>query len=436
MSTKARVRGALIDAFLGDRARRLRRAVHELRGSRELLFFHRVDDPYSFLLAQLVGELVKRHELDARLVPVSSPGRNVSPEPDLLHAHAVRDADQLARFYAVEFPAAARVPSDAAIERAERILARYRPWAAQLEASLAVGRALYTGDDGALAEAERTLGALSPTSARAMLEEGARLLVAKGHYLGGMLLHGGEWYWGVDRLRHLEDRLGGGHPPLLARRPDPGAPPHLGDKPQLEFFYSFRSPYSYVATDRTLALAERYSIEVRIRPVLPMVMRGLPVPRAKQLYIVGDAKREADRHGVPFGRLCDPVGVGVERCLAIFEHALAEGRAGSFLASAGRGIWAEALDVARDDDLETIVRRSGLGWSAARARLGSDDWRALAEANREALFAQGLWGVPCFRLGAESFWGQDRLVMIEDRLGRWKAAREAPGATPARVTDR
>lgn len=39
-----------------------------------------------------------------------------------------------------------------------------------------------------------------------------------------------------------------------------------------------------------------------------MIMRGLPVPRAKRLYIVRNTKREAEALGLPFGPIADPVG--------------------------------------------------------------------------------------------------------------------------------
>ena len=52
-----------------------------------------------------------------------------------------------------------------------------------------------------------------------------------------------------------------------------------------------------------------------------------------------------------------------------------------------------------------------------RAALADDGWRAIAEANRIEMLAQGLWGVPSFRVeGFEAVWGQDRLWMIEDDL--------------------
>ena len=44
-----------------------------------------------------------------------------------------------------------------------------------------------------------------------------------------------------------------------------------------------------------------HRIPLVLRPIAPMVARGLPVPQVKRLYIVRDAKRCADRLGIPFG---------------------------------------------------------------------------------------------------------------------------------------
>ena len=49
-----------------------------------------------------------------------------------------------------------------------------------------------------------------------------------------------------------------------------------------------------------------------------MVMRNLPVPMRKGRYILRDTKREADRIGVAFGKIADPVGKPVQRCLFAF----------------------------------------------------------------------------------------------------------------------
>ncbi len=69
---------------------------------------------------------------------------------------------------------------------------------------------------------------------------------------------------------------------------------------QLDFFFSFRSPYSYLAGPRAFALADRYDVEVVFRGVIPMAMRGQSVPMAKRLHTLRDVKRESDapRHAV------------------------------------------------------------------------------------------------------------------------------------------
>ena len=78
----------------------------------------------------------------------------------------------------------------------------------------------------------------------------------------------------------------------------PVAPPAAARQlPPLELFHSFRSPYSYLSLRRVYEIADAFGLELRLRPVLPMVMRGMLVPRPKLLYIAKDTAREAERLG-------------------------------------------------------------------------------------------------------------------------------------------
>jgi 2-hydroxychromene-2-carboxylate isomerase len=179
------------------------------------------------------------------------------------------------------------------------------------------------------------------------------------------------------------------------------------------------------------ALARETGVELALRPVLPMVMRGLPVPRAKRLYIARDAKREAELAGVPFGRACDPVGRPVERCFSLYPWARERGRAAELLLEFMRAAWSQGVDTGRDAGLRLAVERAGLDWSEAQAHLDRDaGWRDELEANRAQLFGLGLWGVPSFRVrggGAPDYatWGQDRLWRVEEEIRARLAA--APG---------
>jgi 2-hydroxychromene-2-carboxylate isomerase len=156
-----------------------------------------------------------------------------------------------------------------------------------------------------------------------------------------------------------------------------------------------------------------------------MVMRGLPVPRVKRLYIMRDAKREAERLGPPFGRAVDPVGRGVERGLAVLHHAMADGRGPAFTASFLRGVFAEGIDAADDKGLARLAERAGITAPQINAALADSSWRAVAESHRKELFDLGLWGVPSFQVdGCDAHWGQDRLWAVErDLMGKVHAPR-------------
>ena len=78
--------------------------------------------------------------------------------------------------------------------------------------------------------------------------------------------------------------------------------------------------------------------------MLPMAMRGLPVPGTKRRYIAFDAAREARLRGVPFGRIADPLGEPTRRGLALMPLAERTGHGPDYLLSFMRGVWAEGID--------------------------------------------------------------------------------------------
>jgi 2-hydroxychromene-2-carboxylate isomerase len=179
---------------------------------------------------------------------------------------------------------------------------------------------------------------------------------------------------------------------------------------------------------RTFALAARTGVTLRMRPVLPMVMRGLEVPAAKRMYIMLDAKREAESVGLPFGRISDPVGAPVERGFSLYPFAVSQGRAADYLFAFCRAAFAEGVDTGSDKGLRHVVTRAGLSWDAALAAVDHEHWRAELEENRRVMLATGLWGVPSYRLrgGAEGadfcVWGQDRLWLVEAEIRRRSSA--------------
>jgi len=438
MSLARRITPSLVGALTGPRVRDARRWWSEQRRRRagephRVHYFHQVDDPYGQLAAQVLPELLARY--DVELVPhlVGPPSDAAAPERERLAAFSRRDAADVAPGYGLAFPASVEAPAPSAVALAATTLAATLGAGSFTREAARVGAALWSGDRERQLALARELGTTDAARVEALRAEGDRLRERLGHYLGATFHYGGEWYWGVDRLHHLERRLRGlgllqkvGRPDWIAPRPEPAADPlPPGAKRQtLEFYPSLRSPYTAIVMDRVLALPARLPVDLVLRPVLPMVMRGLPVPRAKQLYITLDTKREAEDAGVAFGRVCDPVGRPVERGFSLYPWAKARGRGAALLAAFTRAAFAEGIDTGTDRGLRHVVERAGLAWDEARTQLDREGWRDELEANREQLFALGLWGVPSFRLlgqGGEpdyATWGQDRLWRVEQEIRR------------------
>lgn len=378
-----------------------------------ILYFHDPSDPYSHLTAQLLAPLSRAYQAVFEPLLVSPPAPAAAPEPGRLASFSLRDARRLAAAHGLD-PPGETPASAAAIAAAVRALSPLSDPAAFGEAAQRLGETLRRG-----AEEPSTL---SPLEVR-RLAMGDALRARFGHYLGAVFYFEGEWYWGVDRLPYLEERLAFARRPgalMVTRFLDESAASSAQKTPpgtSLDFFLSFRSPYTYLAAERVSALARRYGAQLRLRFVLPMVMRGLPVPRPKQLYIVRDAKREAVRRGLPFGDMVDPVGAGAERGLAVLHHAIKAGKGEAFAQAFLKGVFAQGLDSASDAGLGRIAANAGIPPEIVKSGLSDPSWRAVAEANREELFALGLWGVPSFRVSASAaHWGQDRLWAVEQDL--------------------
>jgi 2-hydroxychromene-2-carboxylate isomerase len=192
---------------------------------------------------------------------------------------------------------------------------------------------------------------------------------------------------------------------------------------RIDFYFSFRSPYSYLAAPRAFALEDRHDVEIGFRGVIPMAMRGQSVPMAKRLHTLRDVKREADRLGMPFGRVHDPLGDGALRCLLVAEHAASVGRVREFVLAAGRAIWAEAVDVSTDRGLRLACERAGLDWPSSARALHDDGFRRAIDLNTAAVASLGHWGVPLLAYGDQLYWGQDRIADVERELERLRVGR-------------
>ncbi|NJS14092.1 MAG: 2-hydroxychromene-2-carboxylate isomerase [Sphingopyxis sp.] len=202
-----------------------------------------------------------------------------------------------------------------------------------------------------------------------------------------------------------------------------------------DLFWSFRSPYSYLAIGRYRALAESHDVDITVRPVYPLAVRQPDFFEKNHPnwlgYTMRDMMRVAQFHAIPFGPpRPDPIvqNVMTRQIAAEQPHIYRLTRLGQ--AAARR-----SASLAFCHEVGMLIWGGQEGWhegdhlaraAAARAwTLAELDAEAMAEAealdaeihaNQAALEAAGHWGVPTLLFDGEPFFGQDRIDMAKWRM--------------------
>jgi 2-hydroxychromene-2-carboxylate isomerase len=429
MILERKLRSLILNTIFHPRYISVKKSLVELRrkfaGQAHVVsVFLQVDDPYSYILSQYLPQLAEQYDIELRLYLSEARGNEYQPAPNLLAEYAVTDCARLANDLGIPFLDKGSLPPSehrVGLSDAMASLVTHDDFAAQLTRALA---AYWRGDSAEAAHISDTPDAKG--KARAVIKASQELQSKLGHYSSAMLHYGGEWYWGVDRLHYLMHRLDdlgvarneSPNPKLASIRQAmqfslPVRPPAAAQElPPIELFFSLRSPYSYLALQRSYDIADAFGLKLMLRPVMPMVMRGMKVPRLKLLYIVLDTVREARRLNIPFGKIADPVGPGVERFMAVHQYAETQHRARDYLLNAATAIWSEATDLATDNGMRKVTGRTGLFWPDVEEAMKNADWQNTLEVNRESMMDSGSWGVPTLRMGDFWVWGQDRDWML------------------------
>ena len=154
----------------------------------------------------------------------------------------------------------------------------------------------------------------------------------------------------------------------------------------VDVFWSFRSPYSYLATPRLVRLAVEYDVAVNVRVVLPIAVR-IPgffetVNPLWPPYLLRDTMRIAEYERMPYR-------------------------------------WPRPDPIVQDfPSRKVAAERAGLDLAELDAAIAADPGRhdeIIAE-NQRALEAAGHWGVPTMVFAGEPFFGQDRIELLIWRM--------------------
>jgi 2-hydroxychromene-2-carboxylate isomerase len=212
----------------------------------------------------------------------------------------------------------------------------------------------------------------------------------------------------------------------------------VSDNLAVDVFWSFRSPWSYLATRRLRDWQERYRLTLNFRPVYPIAVRTPEFFHSVQpqwfSYFMTDVFRVAEMLELPFvWPKPDPViqfmdengqrQTGEEqpyiyRLTRLGVLAAEQGKGIEFADEVSTLIWGGTEGWDKGDHLAAATARAGLS-------LGTMDTQILSEAKRLESVIQtnqahheeaGHWGVPTCAYGGEPFFGQDRLDVLLWRL--------------------
>ena len=204
----------------------------------------------------------------------------------------------------------------------------------------------------------------------------------------------------------------------------------------VDLFWSFRSPYSYLALPKTMQLVAEYDLAVNARPVYPLAVRVPDFfkrtdPRFAR-YVAIDSRRVAEREGIPFRfPRPDPIVQNmstlevaaeqpyIHRLTRLGAAAQLEGRALPFLYEVSRVLWdGTAPRWNEGDHLAKAAARAGCDLAALDAAVVADPARfdTVIAANERDHAAAGHWGVPTFVFAGEPFFGQDRIDLLLWRM--------------------
>lgn len=203
-----------------------------------------------------------------------------------------------------------------------------------------------------------------------------------------------------------------------------------------DYYFSFRSPYSYLSTPQVEELIARYDIAPRMRIVLPIAVRIPGFFKAVNPlwppYLLRDTFRIAQMHAIPYrwprpDPIVMDIGAGevaaeqpyIYRVCRLGAAAERAGRGFAFVRRAAHAIWSGEVDNWHEGGhLARALSDAGLDAAAIEreATENAADLDAEIAANETAQRNAGHWGVPLFVFNDEPFFGQDRLAHLIWRM--------------------
>ena len=429
----APVRNRIMNSFSNYEAFKSVRLESEVKRqdegrNHEVLYFHKVDDPYSHLTIQSIEKLKSSYNISFKPILVGEEDAEAIHETSLYSKYCLEDVKRIAPFYDIAFPGNS-YPSKEMIYKANSILSAVNE-SKFSEIAIKVSFALWSGDKDTI---DNLVAIFSPSKDKVIdkIIEGNKIRNDKGYYFGSAFYYENELYWGLDRLNYLEERLSElGLSTNSVKDPicslNLSAPKQMisNKKVNLTYYPSLNSPYTLVSAKRVKELSETYPINLITKPVLPMLMRDMTIPEYKAKYIISDAAREGRKYGHEIKNIYSPLGSPARKAYSLFPNIDKAGKGFEYIYELLNASFQDGVNIGNNDYLETLINKLGLDWSIIKNDLNTKQWKHDLDLNLKDMYSGNCWGVPSFKVtdedGSNPFyaWGQDRIWLIKEEIAK------------------
>jgi 2-hydroxychromene-2-carboxylate isomerase len=190
----------------------------------------------------------------------------------------------------------------------------------------------------------------------------------------------------------------------------------------LRFHFDFSSPYSYLASEKIDALAEKRGRQVQWRPVLLGAIAKalgtvtLTSQPGQGAYSVRDFARSARYLGIPYVQPAEfPISTVAAARAYYWLHGQDCAMARRFAHEVFRTYFGAGRNVSDATTVLTLAEKVGADRTATEAGMNDPAVKERLRAETDAALAAGVFGVPWIVVDNEPFWGADRLPQLE----RW-----------------
>ncbi|WP_420996872.1 2-hydroxychromene-2-carboxylate isomerase [Cupriavidus sp. 30B13] len=193
---------------------------------------------------------------------------------------------------------------------------------------------------------------------------------------------------------------------------------------QVTFYFDFGSPYSYLAYKELPRVAQRTGARIDWQPVL---LGGIfkatgnhspaEIP-AKARWSTADTERWSRRYGASLRQNPHfPVNT-----LALMRAAKGfqlrdEAAFHRYVETMFAAMWEQQRNLNDPAEIGAVLAAAGFDPRAALKMIEEPAVKDALRQATEAAVARGVFGAPSFIVGDELFWGNDRLLFVEEALG-------------------